>query len=276
MGSIDVQQRIQDPGSYSPLPLPSSSNYNEALDNNRRIASTTFRRVLLARLIIFTLFAEKMNLCRDPDLPLDEYKKRWLLLQVFPKLGHPKDRDIFDELAVILSRASDSWVTSRSKIYMHRIRDLLAPEMQGTKGQTPLFCVLDEAQFAASQHKHAFRSNDKNDGDMPILMEIIHAWERQLRGKYVDMSMVVTATGISRKSVKSAITPALRKISMYREHMETGAFTTLEAQKLFFKQYLPTSLIQSGSGVRLLNRVGYWLRGRCVTISLYSLNRTYL
>ncbi|XP_006457032.1 hypothetical protein AGABI2DRAFT_122906 [Agaricus bisporus var. bisporus H97] len=262
VGSIDVQQRIQDPGSYSPLPLPSSSNYNEALDNNRRIASTTFRRVLLARLIIFTLFLEKVNLCRDSDLPLNEYKKCWLLLQVVPKLGHPKGRDIFDELAVILSRASDSWVTSRSKFYMHRIRDLLAPEMQGTKGQTPLFCVLDEAQFAASQHKHAFRSNDKNDGDMPILMEIIHAWERQLRGKYVVMSMVVTATGISRKSVKSAITPALRKISMYREHTETGAFTTLEAQKLFLMQYLPTSLIQSGSGVRLLNRVGYWLRGR--------------
>ncbi|XP_006457031.1 hypothetical protein AGABI2DRAFT_122905 [Agaricus bisporus var. bisporus H97] len=264
LGSSDVQKSIQ---AYIPhsfrfhfnLPSPNSNNYATALRRNRCIARRIFRRVLLARLIIFTLFAEKMDLCRDPHSSFDEYKKRWLLLQVLPQLGHPKTWDIFDKLASLLSTASDNWVTSSSQSYLERARELSASEQEGFQEQTPFFCVLDEAQYAATQHTDSFRS-DQNDCSRPILREIVRAWEEQSCGQGVFM--VVAGTGISKDVVDSAMTSAIMKDSRYRWCSDTGAFDTPETQRQYLTEYLPKSLVQSESGMRLLDRLWYWLHGR--------------
>jgi hypothetical protein len=256
LGSRDVQTNIQ---TYFPdstrLPSPDSPKYAKALHRNRSTATWIFRRVFLARLIIFTVFIEKMNLSRDPHLSLDEYRKRRLLLQISPQLGHPNGRDIFDKLTGILSEQSDSWVVSRSKTYLERMRDLIAPEKQGTREKISLFCVLDEAQFAKL-----------------ILGEIVRVWEEQSCGRFVDVFMVVAAAGIYKNDVESAMTSAIMKKSMYRKHTDTGAFSTSEAQRQYLTEYLPGLLIESESGKRLLDRLWYWLQGRYVAALFYLLN----
>ena len=56
-------------------------------------------------------------------------------------------------------------------------------QMSTTKtAQTPLFCVLDEAQYAATQHNSSFCSN-QNGSYCPILHEIVKAWEGQSFGQ---------------------------------------------------------------------------------------------
>lgn len=278
LGSSDIQKSIQthlpdSPRFHSNLPSTNSHNYAKTLRRNRKIASRIFRRVFLARLIIFTLFVEKVDLCRDPYAPFDEYRKRWLLLQVLPQLGHPKTWDVFDKLAGLLSSASDAWVMSSSQTYLERARELSACEKEGTQEPTPFFCVLDEAQFAATQHAQSFRS-DQNDCPRPILREIVRAWEEQSSGQGVFM--VVAGTGISKDVVDSAMTSAIMKESKYRWCSDTGAFDKPDIQRQYLIEYLPKSLIQSEPGARLLQRLWYWLRGRYVVISLSFMSKDRL
>ncbi|KAF9446423.1 hypothetical protein P691DRAFT_627847, partial [Macrolepiota fuliginosa MF-IS2] len=264
LGSSDVQKSIQsyvpnDPKFRASLPPDNAANYNTALMINRKIASKTFRQVFLARLIIFSLFAETMERRRVPHSCLDIYRERWLLLQLQPGLVHPKIWDIFDSLSCMLSAASDHYINAQTELHLKRVRELCASDSKTNPHQTPFFCVLDEAQFAATQHTTSFRS-DQNGCHRPILREIVRAWEGQCSGQGVFM--VVAGTGISKDVVDQAMASAIMKDSKYRWCSDTGAFDTVEVQRRYLTKYLPKSLLKSKSGERLLGRIWYWLRGR--------------
>ncbi|KAF8970889.1 hypothetical protein BDZ97DRAFT_1694140 [Flammula alnicola] len=279
LGSSDVQNSIQTHVPDSPkfrhiLPPAGSAGYEAALKANREIASRVFRQIFLARLIIFNLFAQTMNHYMNTNEEADEdprlYKTRWLLLQLQPSFGHPQFWDIFDELSSKLSGASDSFINTRTKNLLTNVRSLCsniktrdsstAIQMSTSDTvQTPLFCVLDEAQHAATQHSSSFRS-DHNGAHRPILREIVKAWESQSFGQGVFM--VVAGTGISKDVVDQAMASAIMKDSRYRWCSDTGAFDRKDVQRQYMQKYIPKSLLQSEVGVRLLERVWYWLHGR--------------
>lgn len=274
LGSSDVQNCIQ---SHIPqalnfrqnLPPSNSGGYDSALKANREIASRMFRQIFLARLIIFNRFAELMSEHRTMFEDSRIFKARWLLLQLQPAFVHAQIWDIFDDLSNRLSSASDSYINSKTKAILGRVRSLCASvDSKGTatKGfstsdmvQMPLFCVLDEAQYAATQHSSSFRS-DHNGYHRPILREIVRAWEGQSCGQGVFM--VVAGTGISKDVVDQAMASAIMKDSRYRWCSDTGAFDEQEVQRLYLLKYLPPSLVTTNSGTRLLERVWYWLHGR--------------
>jgi len=211
---------------------------------------------------------DNSDLAEEPQV----YMARWLLLQLQPSFVHPQVWDVFDELSSKLSGASDSFINSKTKSLLTNVRTLcsyLAPGTSSTTSQmstsdtaqTPLFCVLDEAQHAATQHSSSFRS-DQNNAHRPILREIVKAWEGQSFGQGVFM--VVAGTGISKDVVDQAMASAIMKDSKYRWCSDTGAFDCRDVQRRYLQKYLPRHLLESDSGTRLLERVWYWLHGRCV------------
>ncbi|KAF5349975.1 hypothetical protein D9756_009205 [Leucocoprinus leucothites] len=261
LGSSDIQNSIKSYIPNSPnfrTNLP-PSNYELALKNNRKIASKIFRQVLLARLIIFHHFVEIVERERVPHSSLDIYRERWLLLQLQPRPAHPRVWDIFDDLACRLTQASDHFIFSQTQDLLKRIRELCSERIDAPPEETPLFLVLDEAQFAATEHTESFRS-DHNGSHRPILREIVRAWEESISGRGVFM--VVAGTGISKDVVDQAMASAIMKDSRYRWCSDTGAFNNVEAQQQYLTKYLPKSLLDSESGQRLLERLWYWLRGR--------------
>jgi len=305
LGSSDIQNSIRTHVPESKqfrhvLPPPGSAGYENGLRANREIAGRIFRRIFLARLLIFHLFAETMaqGCCMKLNAPTSQddyriYRSRWLFLQLQPSFVHPQVWDIFDELSCKLSSASDAFVNSTTKNLLGKIRTLLCssiaihpvdaisdPEsvaqvQPGTTStfvgdiipttsqqlQLPLFCVLDEAQHAATQHSASFRS-DQNGAHRPILREIVKAWEEQSFGQGVFM--VVAGTGISKDVVDQAMASAIMKDSRYRWCSDTGAFDCRDGQFKYLQNYLPQKLLASESGQRLLERVWYWLHGRLV------------
>lgn len=218
-----------------------------------------------------------MHQVRKKNETQDVYKQRWLLLQLQPSLLHPQIWDIFDHLAGKLSKATDAFISTRIKAQLVRVREFCSPkdvDVESTTSQsvcasnTPFFCVLDEAQYAATQHCTAFRS-DHSKAHRPVLREIVRAWEGQSFGQGVFM--VVAGTGISKEVVDQAMSSAIMKDSKYRWCSDTGAFDDVQVQRKYILKYLPPSLVQSTSGQRLLERMGYWLHGRLVSL-FYSSN----
>lgn len=276
LGSSDIQNSIKShvpetKGFRSVLPPAGSSGYEAALKSNREIASRIFRQIFLARLMIFNLFAKTMNCyfktSEDPRM----YRSRWLLLQLLPFFVHPQVWDIFDNLSCQLSGATDGFINTTTKTLLTEVRKLCStakPELTSSEPkqlsladteQLPLFCVLDEAQHAATQHSSSFRS-DQNGAYRPILREIVKAWEGQSFGQGVFM--VVAGTGISKDVVDQAMASAIMKDSRYRWCSDTGAFDSRDVQRRYLEKYLPRALLSSELGQRLLERVWYWLHGR--------------
>jgi hypothetical protein len=270
IGSSDIQNSIRHHVPNSPdfclnLPASDATSYKTTLKTNRAIASRIFSQVLLARLIIFHRFVEIMERKKDLLSPLEIYQERWLLLQLQPQLAHPTRWDIFDALSCKLSKASGNYISSQTHRLLDRVRGLCSSRKLDSRAEEiPFFCILDEAQYAATQHTTSFRS-DQNGDQRPILREIVRTWEEQTLGKGVFM--VVAGTGISKDVVDQAIASAIMKDSKYRWCSDTGAFDTKEVQQKYLAKYLPASLLQSATGKRLLGRAWYWLRGRCVCVS---------
>ncbi|KAG6817695.1 hypothetical protein H0H93_007062 [Arthromyces matolae] len=263
LGSSDVQNGIRhyvpdSQGFKRSLPLPGTSQYEASLAKNRQIAGRLFSQVFLARLLIFDLFVEVMNELdsKTIDATSSAFKKRWLLLQLQPSLLHSKIWDVFDDITRKLSQASESYINSTTQNLLSRVRKHGIDKAQGhlsstTARQTPIFCVLDEAQFAATQLSTAFRS-ENGSANRPILREIVRSWEGQTSGQGVFM--VVAGTGISKDVVDQAMASAIMKESKYRWCSDTGAFDDPLVQQHYIEKFFPPAFLNSASGQRLLDR----------------------
>ncbi|KAF9522898.1 hypothetical protein CPB83DRAFT_776352 [Crepidotus variabilis] len=264
------------------LPPAGSSAYENALQTNKNIASRVFRQILLARLMIFDLFLD--NVVQKEEHDAQMYRKQWLLLQLQPSFVHPEVWDVFEGLSCKLAKASDAFINFTTTTLLRKVRSLCAlfepppPSLSSTPStstppsphplptsstsQLPFFCVLDEAQHAATQLTTSFRSSH-SDSHRPILREIISAWEQQTAGHGVFM--VVAGTGISKDVVDQAIASAIMKESRYRWCSDTGAFEGEEGkeeQKLYLERYVGRDWLEREAGRRLMERMWYWLHGR--------------
>ena len=74
LGSSDVQNTIETHLPHTPhfkvnLPPPGSSGYQAALDVKREIAGSLFKKVFLARLVLFSAFVETMTRWAETEYP---------------------------------------------------------------------------------------------------------------------------------------------------------------------------------------------------------------
>lgn len=191
---------------------------------------------------------------------LNEYRKRWLLLQLHPEIVRP--RNIFDHLSNLLSAASDSYVNTQIHELLKRAHEFCARDVPQNSPQPPFYCVFDEAQLVATSF-----CSDRNGEPQAMLREIIHAWAKS------GVFLIVAGTGIPKDVVEQAMASGIMKNSSYRWCSDTGAFDTVEAQHRYLVKYLPKSLLRTESWKRLLRRIWYWLRGRWVTGALIGFRR---
>ncbi|KAI3621028.1 hypothetical protein WG66_013385, partial [Moniliophthora roreri] len=234
-----------------------------ALETNRQIAASKLSEVMLARLIIFNQFLQSMELHiqqqgRPDTLP---YIKKWLYLQLNPGTLHPDDEDIFVSLTASFSGSTIESLESE----ISRARDSVLQRLMRQTGRSHFYIVIDEAQEAASSFPNAFMSA-KNVGFRPILREVVYQWTNLLnmRTRNLNMSFVVTGTGVSVKHLTEAIGSASFKHRSHKflESSATGAFDSREEQETYVARYVPPEVLDTDLGRKLLDRMWHWLRGR--------------
>lgn len=268
LGAADVhfiidQALEQTTGFQSNLSL--SPDPKEALKENRNIAGARFNEVMLARLLILEAFIDVMKE-RGEDLQSPEMRKVWLLLQIFPSTLALKSTfmDVFSDLALRLAHACvPTSVRSKIRTLLTSCRQELYPDHEFTP---PLFCVIDEAQHAADEHKSAFRNKSGGMGKKrrPVLREIVAAWNEP--NEFIKplhaLRFIVTGTGINKTVVTEVVSSATGKTGRFDEITDTGAFDTQAIQDEYLRRYLPRSYADSDEGKEFLARAWYWLRGR--------------
>ncbi|KAK7044929.1 hypothetical protein R3P38DRAFT_2881754 [Favolaschia claudopus] len=226
------------------------------------------------------------------------YRTRWLKLQIQPSLLNGK-LDVFQELTGRLINeftTQTSAVGHISSVLLDRFNDIV-PKCRimlptGIRGPTDsLHLVIDEVQYAASQHLDAFRSEpradkkatkdavpppetQKSDSDeeekipasqrRPILREILKAWVHEY-----PVTMIVAGTGVDKEALDETMNSAVGKTEPYGLTHNTGLFGGKEEvadsdslQDWYIRRFLPPDLQVDPKYVCLIDRTKYWLKGR--------------
>ncbi|THU75976.1 hypothetical protein K435DRAFT_974625 [Dendrothele bispora CBS 962.96] len=232
--------------------VPGFQAFTESLhssDINRRIAHRHFSEILLSRLLVFKLFLEY---ALDNGIT-EGHKRLWLLAQLSPGiLWGPEKRSSHDYFV-------DVWTfLNRSKVPDEVIDDAILQTITEIIElyditQHPFYLVLDEANYAAETYPSSFRDDD---GDYPLLKEVLRIWKKQLG--HLPISFVISGTRIPKRyfETKSGEWDAFRWCS------DTGCFDNYEIQRKYVTQFLPPTLASSPEGEELLTRIWRWLRGR--------------
>ena len=271
LGSGDIQNAIQttiphDSHFHPVLPAATSREYQSIVSRNEAVAERVFKRVFLARALLFDLFIDAMPKAADTT-PAGDYRRKWLLLQLQPSILHAKIWDPFDDLAHKLSAWPDTRLNKMTKKVLRRIRSALSrrgavtASGRGAGASVPLYCVVDEAQFAATQHTAAFCSTHPNDtAPRPILRPLVQTISALTLG--YGVFVVLAGTGLSQSSVDATMASAVMKESRYRWCYDTGAFEGWEGMSGWVRRFVPDWVFEGPAGDRLKERMGYWLSGR--------------
>ena len=120
LGSGDIQNAIQtaiphDSHFHPVLPPATSREYQSAVSRNEAVAERAFKRAFLARALLFNLFIDAMKADKGSSQTADDYRRKWLLLQLQPSILHPKIWDPFVDLTHKLSACSDIHLNKMSK-----------------------------------------------------------------------------------------------------------------------------------------------------------------
>ena len=269
IGSKDLQNAIEtiskDPLFNSKLPSYNTPEHKSVLEMNNKIAERMFKRVFLARVLIFDLLLAAMT--ETPDaVPVDERRRLWLLLQIQPKiLGD--GWDVFDDLTQKVAPCSDIFVDSQTKDILSKLCTALSKTRGGaSKSRSlPIYCVVDEAQFAARQHTEAFRSSSTKDS-RSILRPLTKAISDLAVSRGVFF--LLAGTGLSHSTVEATVASAVNKNSTYRSYTDTGSFEDWEGMAPWVERFVPKWVFSRKGGERLKERMGYWLTGRLESLSL--------
>ncbi|THU75808.1 hypothetical protein K435DRAFT_974682 [Dendrothele bispora CBS 962.96] len=218
-------------------------------DSNRRIAHRHFSEILLSRLLVFKLFLEY---ALDEGIT-EDHKKLWLLAQLSPTiLWGPEKRsshDYFIDIRTSLNRSivSDEVIDDAILQVSTEIIELYDIT------QHPFYLVLDEANFAAETYPRSFRDDD---GNYPLLKEVLRIWKKQLG--HLPISFVISGTRIPRRFFETGS----GEWDAFRWCSDTGCFNSHEIQRKYVTEFLPPRLTSSPEGEELLMRIWRWLRGR--------------
>ena len=275
LGSIDLQNAIEstiphDTKFHAILPSSTSPEYHTLLESNNRLAGRAFKRVFLARVLIFHLFVEAVK-SSDNGFTKDhliDYRRKWLLLQIQPRSFH--EIDPFDDLTRKLSEYSDANLDELTKAVLRHVRNTLKSCVTSTSssGCIPLYSIIDEAQFAATQHPKAFHSDDAESRS--ILRPLFRSFYTLTLGH--DVFIILAGTGLSQSDVDDTMASAVMKPSAYRRCYNTGAFEGWEGRNGmsgWVGQFVPDWIFYKRNGEKLKERMDYWLNGRSGLLSTF-------
>jgi hypothetical protein len=269
LGSFDLQKAIDSTIRHDRLfrrilPPATSPKYLPRLQYNEKLAERVFKRVFLARVLIFHLFVEAMkeNISSDSGLTECDFRRGWLLLQLQPSV-FIKISDPFRDLSRKLSGYLDAELDYLAEEVLRHIQDTLSSCITSTSspGRIPLYCIIDEAQFAAKEDTDAFRS--KSMERRPILRPLIQTFTTLTDG--LDVFFILAGTGLSKSDVENTMTSGTMKLSSYRVCYDTGAFEGWEGENgmsTWVKMFVPDWILEEPEMKRLQERMGFWLRGR--------------
>ena len=261
LGSVDLQSAIQsipeDEKFCCHLP-PSTSSVS-----NDKIAGRIFKRVFLARLLIFHLFIEAMKANTSPDNGFTEgnfidYRRKWVHFQLQPSF-FTKISDPFHDLTHKLSAYLDSELHHLTRDVLDHVRNTLRSSTSSS-GCTPLYWIIDEARFAAKEHTDAFRSKDMEP--RPVLRPLVQTFTALTSGFDV---IILAGTGLSQSDVDDTMTSGVMKESSYRKCYDTGAFDGWggrSGMSSWVKMFVPPWILEEADRKRLEECMGYWLKGR--------------
>ncbi|KAG6817694.1 hypothetical protein H0H93_007070 [Arthromyces matolae] len=283
-GSRDLEHVLQPQGYLEQRGLILRDGITDGeLRHNVQCANTCFTAVLASRFLIFqALLAAYEGYLQDKtrrgekvNINLSSLKKIWLLVQLDRSLLVPPDasKDIFVELSTLLCHVEEPLKLNMT------VKAILGPSrrfIQRLQAHEPLsgkpmdnyvhfFCVLDEAQVAASAYPHAFRSSRK-DEHRPALRALLQQWAG-------FFGLIVTGTSLNLASITTAISSSVGKSGNIQKVAvnDTGAFTDQAKIDGYLKYYLPPGYYQSKSGQELRRRGEYWLSGRLLTLYIKAI-----
>ncbi|KAJ7152447.1 hypothetical protein C8R46DRAFT_1121262 [Mycena filopes] len=243
LGSADldriIHHELRDDRTFVQHPHVDSADLHERLKHNREMAHRRLSEALLARLIIFRMFIELVTeLGEDPEV----HKSTWLLLQLYSDLSD--HLDIFEDMTSALEEEMDVYTWADIADIFGDIRGTLGPDFHP-------FCVLDEAQNAATHLPRAFEPEPTTH---PILVEILRCWDSHWPQ---PASFVVAGTDVPLKVMER-----WKDSTDLRWTSNTGTFDDQSLQDAYLRRFLPPELLESSPGQLLLDRIWQWTRGR--------------
>ncbi|KAK7018441.1 hypothetical protein R3P38DRAFT_1300252 [Favolaschia claudopus] len=225
---------------WTPPPFESPSFW-PALKKNIDILDKRLSRVVLGRLLIFHLYSEIIGTQEITE----EHKRKWLLLQLRPRLEGHAESDIFHVLQISIDKLANAEVEDLIAVMLSKLRKIYGPEFH-------LFYVIDEAQVSSHADTWAFQ----RDGERyPLLQEIIRALGARSRAH--EVSFVIAGTDIPRSGFKNA--PFARSI---RWSSDTGGFDDEGEHRRYVSRFLTPTYVASPAGQMFLDRMWTWARGR--------------
>ncbi|KAJ6464653.1 hypothetical protein C8R47DRAFT_1224722 [Mycena vitilis] len=219
------------------LPPVSSQNVSE----NIQITHRCLRRLLLCRLLVFSMFADHVHAVGVTA----EHKKLWLLLQALPLTMIPR-HDIFYVLLMEMANTEDNFVQDYIAHLITKLRDLFGDGFH-------MFFVVDEAQAVFRHHGTAFREADGTY--YPILREILDGWDGEFPTRKV--SFVTAGTQIPKAGFQNS-----QNSDRHRWCSDTGAFDDERVHREYISSFLPPSYVNTLAAKAFLNAVSDWCHGR--------------
>ncbi|KAJ7457623.1 hypothetical protein B0H11DRAFT_207477 [Mycena galericulata] len=270
-GSTDmmncISQRLLATEGFTPI-LP-NSGFNDMLVENRKIARDCISQVLLARILVFRQFLNAI-IASGRNITEDD-KRRWVYVQVFPALLDASgSSDVFDRMARVLnadSRMNSATCGEMMRGLLDDVKKLIIQnfDWKGPPRTTKtllLYCVLDEAQFAANHLPLAFRSEVNPTISRSVMREMILVL-KVLVMAYVGL--IISGTGVDKQLVDDQVSSFINKTILYSWTSLTGSFdkkTSPELQEAYIRQYVPPTILAADPEDRLINRIVNWLEGR--------------
>ena len=249
------------------------SSWNQNLQKNRDAAKRVFAMLLCTR--IFTLHQFVRRLPNPVDIKVA--RRRWVLLQAMPArlpvfYSH-SDQDIFVELFQSLRDADTDVMLSFIDETLFELSSQ-RPDLFPCEGFEPqYFAIIDEAQEAADHLNEHFRSSTGLDL-RPILRELYVFLDSFSWAKGIILSGTRLSTEVVRNSISSSAWRNTGRPQGIKFFTDTGRFLSDEPfQREYVLRYLQLSQ-DNTSDMRLLERILYWFRGRCVFVQdLFDLCR---
>ncbi|TDL26512.1 hypothetical protein BD410DRAFT_523108 [Rickenella mellea] len=215
---------------------------------NRDITEQSLLKVWLVRLLVFERFLSLV----PRTMPVDEAKRRWLFLQLFP--SKLVQSDVFSVVSRSLSGAEITFMKAMITETFINIKQRLPCDEH-------LFAVFDEAQYATKTYNEAFLSEDFTE-HRPVLAEIIAVWENLGH----DMTLVVSGTSPFTNVRRNSRSSPIGSPGGWQLFTSTGEFSARESQEKYIMRYIwPSVKVKEDLAHRdqsILDRAWRWFRGR--------------
>ncbi|KAG6883697.1 hypothetical protein C0993_004557, partial [Termitomyces sp. T159_Od127] len=252
IGSSDVRRVISDQqdGYLRAMGLKKTLEDNSDLSINEDCAQRCFQAVMCARLLVFTSYLKA--LVTRSDMMIDA-KKIWMLIQVDTRLlarssdmSGSTQSDIFLELTTLLCYAKPKEIALQNRLLFAACRHTIAGQV---------YCIIDEVQTATNRFQNAFRSGSGTG--RPVLRPMLQVFTQH------ELKIIVTGTSLEHDTIIEALSSSLGKKAVLGKGVTaTGSWMNEADIRIYLSYYLPDSYLKTRSGVELLERACYWLRGR--------------